>query len=258
MYHHPQSQQGMPPGPRFAGGRAVNFDAVEEQARTFLWKVYGWMSLGLGVTGVAAMIIAMMSLGVGRDGFTYMTPFGELIYSPLVRFGSMIVAFGMVFAISGLQHRLSAMAAGALFLLFATIMGLSTSAIFLIYTAESIGLTFLVTAGMFASTSLYGYVAKRDLSSVGSFAFMGLIGIILASLVNFFLQSPMLYWIISVVGVLVFVGLTAWDTQKLRQIGGMGLSSDEASRASIQGALMLYLDFLNIFLFLLHLFGRRD
>ena len=258
MHHHPQSQRGMPPGPRFAGAPAVNFDAVEEQARTFLWKVYGWMSLGLGITGVAAMVIAMLSLAVGRDGFTYMTPFGELIYSPLVRWGSIIVTFGMVFVISGLQHRLSAMAAGALFLTYSAINALWLSVIFLVYTAESIGLTFLVTAGMFAATSIYGYAAKRDLSSVGSFAFMGLIGIILASLVNFFLQSPMLHWVITIVGVLVFVGLAAWDTQKLRQIGGMGLSKDEASRASIQGALMLYLDFLNLFLFLLRLFGRRN
>jgi FtsH-binding integral membrane protein len=233
---------------------AVETAAFEDRARAFLWKVHGWMAIGLGLTGVVAMVAAF--LAVTPDG-TALTPFGEVLYSPIVRFGSVAVTFGLVLALSFLQARLSPAAAGAMFLLYAAANGLWMSALFLVYTTTSIGTTFMVTAGMYGATSLYGLVTKRDLSGVGSFAFMGLIGLILASIVNFFVASTMLYWLITYAGVAIFVGLTAYDTQKIRQMGGMGLAGRAEESAAIQGALTLYLDFINLFLFLLRLLGRR-
>jgi hypothetical protein len=232
----------------------IDFAALETRARAFLWKVHAWMSVGLALTGLVAMVSAAMA--ITPDGAA-LTPFGEVLFSPVVRFGSLGLTFLLVLALSFLQGRLSPAVAGTLFLVYAAANGVWMSALFLVYTTTSIGTTFLVTAGTFGATSLFGFVTKRDLSGVGSFAFMGLIGLILASIVNFFLASPMLYWLITFAGVAIFVGLTAYDTQKLRQMGASGLSGRGEASAAVQGALTLYLDFINLFLFLLRLVGRR-
>lgn len=230
---------------------------TDERVSAFLWKVYAWMSLGLGITGLVALGLSLLAITTGPVGSMELTVVGQALYSPLVRFGSLIVAFILVFALAGLQHKLSPVASAALFLLYSAVNGVWTSVIFLEFTASSIGQTFLVTGGTFAITSLFGYLTRRDLTKVGSLAFMGLIGIILASVVNLFLGSPLLHWIITFVGVAVFVGLIAWDTQKLKEIGAESLNERRQSSAAIQGALALYLDFLNLFLLLLNLFGRR-
>lgn len=242
-----QQYQQVPQGGRYQGVGAADFNAVQERARAFVWKAYGWMSIGLGITGVVAMVVAMLA----------QTALGEVLLNPVVYFGSMAVTFLLVFALSALRDRLDPIVAGGMFVVYAALNGIWLSMIFLVYTASSVASTFFVTAGMFAITSIFGYVTKRDLSGVGHFAMMGLIGLILASIVNFFVASSMLYWLVTYAGVIVFVALTAWDTQKLRQLGGMGMDATTEAKASIQGALMLYLDFLNLFLFMLRLVGSR-
>lgn len=221
--------------------------ADEAESRSFLVSVYRWMSLGLAVTGLAAMAVASSPQALSF-----------IFGNPVVRWGLIIAELGMVFAFTGLIRRVSATTAGLLFFAYAITNGLTLSVIFLVYTRASIASTFFVTAGTFAAMSAYGAITKKDLSSWGSFLFMGLIGVILGSVVNFFLASPMLYWGLTFAGLLVFVGLTAYDTQKIKALsqpgnGGIG----DPTKAALFGALMLYLDFVNLFLYLLRVFGKR-
>lgn len=202
--------------------------------------VYGWMGGGLFLTAFVAMVTAsspvLLQAILGNRLLFYALVFGEL---------------GLVVAISGAINRISTATASALFLLYAALNGVTMSTIFVAYTQSSIASTFLVTAGMFGAMSLYGYLTKSDLSSWGSFLFMGLIGVVIASLVNIFLQSPMVNWVMSLCGVIVFTGLTAYDTQRIKQMGSAG------GKGAIVGALTLYLDFINMFLLLLRFFGNR-
>jgi len=164
----------------------------------------------------------------------------------------------MVIAISAAINRMSSATATLLFVLYSALNGVTFAAIFMIYTRSSIASTFLVTAGTFGAMSLYGYVTKKDLTGFGSFLFMGLIGIVIASVVNIFLQSEMIYWVTTYIGVFVFVGLTAYDTQKIKKIGEAGFANGEdQQKAAILGALRLYLDFINLFLMLLRIMGGR-
>lgn len=182
-----------------------------------------------------------------------------LFSSQITFFGLIILQLGLVFVISGMVNRLSGTMATGLFMLYSALTGLTLSSIFIAYTYSSIASTFVVTAGMFGAMSLYGYTTKRDLSGFGSMLFMGLIGIVLASLVNIWLKSPALMWAITYIGVLVFVGLTAYDTQKLKAMGEQLNADDKDSfrKYAIVGALTLYLDFINLFLMLLRIFGNR-
>jgi uncharacterized protein len=221
----------------------------ELRQRTVLQRVYAWMAGGLTVTGLVAMWAASSVFFLDL-----------LMRNSGVLFGLIIAQFVLVIALSWGINRMSAgMAIGA-FMLYSALNGLTLSLIFLVYTAESIGATFLITAGMFAGISLYGYTTKRDLSSMGSFLFMALIGVILASIANFFLQSTALYWGITYAAILVFVGLTAYDTQKIKAMSAtLDGRNDQAmlQRVVIMGALTLYLDFINLFLYLLRIFGKR-
>jgi len=213
----------------------------------FVRRVYAWMFVGLALTSVAALYTA------GNPALREVIFGNRLVFYALI-FGEL----GLVIAISGAINRLSAGTATGLFLLYSALNGVTLASIFLIYTGGSIAATFFVSATTFGAMSAYGYMTKKDLTSWGSFLFMGLIGVIVASLVNMFLHSPMVAWVASVCGVLVFVGLTAYDTQKIKAIGAAGFGDEQAQRkASILGALTLYLDFINIFLMLLNLFGRR-
>jgi len=221
-----------------------------EALNAFMRGVYGWMCLGLGVTTVAAYLTvssqAMMQFIFGNQ---------------IVFFGLVIAEFALVISISAAIRRLSASAASGLFLLYSALNGLTLSAIFVVYTQSSIMSAFLVSAGMFGAMSIYGLVTKKDLTSWGSFLFMGLIGIIIASIVNIFVKSSAMSSIISYVGVLVFVGLTAYDTQKLKIMGETAPMGDGTAvrRGTILGALTLYLDFINLFLMMLRIFGgSRD
>ena len=172
--------------------------------------------------------------------------------------GQQIGELALVVYLTSAINRLSQTTAIAVFLLYSLLNGLTMSVIFLVYTTGSIASTFFVTAGTFAAMSIYGYTTKKDLSSIGNMAFMALIGVIIASVVNWFLQSEMLYWIVTYLGVAVFIGLTAYDTQKLKEIGSRGFVDQEnMEKMSILGALTLYLDFINLFLFLLRILGNR-
>jgi len=215
-------------------------------SNAFLRKVYAFMAAGLFATAVTSTVVASSE-----------TLVKAIFGNPIVFYGLLIGEVGMVLAFSALARRLSTAAAAALFFAYAIVNGLTLSYIFLVYTASSIGSTFFVTAGTFGALSAYGYATKRDLSGVGSFAMMGLIGLIIASLVNLFLKSPMIYWLTTFVGVIVFTLLTAYDTQKLKQYGASVSDPQDQTKVAMQGALTLYLDFVNLFLYLLRFMGRR-
>lgn len=213
----------------------------------FIRRVYNWMGLGLTATALVAL-------------YTASSPrlLSSIFGNSLVFFGLIIAQLGLVIVLSAAINRLQAATATLLFFLYSALNGLTLAVIFLVYTRASIATTFFVTAGTFGLMSLYGYTTKRDLTSWGSFLFMGLIGIILASLVNLFLQSSAIYWVVTYIGIIVFVGLTAYDTQKLKEMAQAGFADEEAERKSaVMGALVLYLDFINLFLMLLRIFGRR-
>lgn len=211
-------------------------------------RVYAWMTAGLLVTGAVASFVA------GSETLT------SLIFgNPFMFFGLFIVQIIAVVGLSAGIGRLSPAAATAIFMGYAALNGLTFSAIFLAYTEASIASTFFVTAGTFGAMSLYGYTTKRDLTSVGNFAVMALIGLLIASVVNIFLRSEGLYWILTYAGVLIFVALTAWDTQKIKRMSEQATDEASAGRIAVIGALMLYLDFINLFIYLLRILGvRRD
>lgn len=214
---------------------------------TFISKVYSWMSLALLITGAVAAYIAssdaLLESIVGNRGVFYGLLFGEI---------------ALVWVISAAINRLSATTATGLFILYSVMNGLTLSVIFLRYTASSIGTTFFVTAGTFAVMSVYGHTTKRDLTSWGNLLLMALIGLIIASVVNLFWQNSMFYWICTYVGILIFVGLTAYDTQKIKEYGAQGFGdSDSMQKGALIGALQLYLDFINLFLYILRLLGNR-
>ncbi len=223
--------------------------ARQDAASIFLAKVFNWMAAGLGITGIVAYFTASTGLA--------MTIIGSPIFIILI-----VAELGMVFFLSARIEKIQAGTATGLFVGYSILNGLTLSTIFLAYTTSSIAGTFFITAGMFGAMAVYGLVTKRDLSGWGSFLFMGLIGIILASIVNIFLNSSSMYWIISLIGVFIFTGLTAYDVQTIKRMGEEGIMSqgEEAIRkGSIMGALRLYLDFINLFLMLLRFFGgSRD
>ena len=225
---------------------------VDEGLRSYMLKVYNLMALGLAITGLAAY--GTFALAFDQSG---LTAFGQAIYLSPLRYVVMFAPLAMVFFLSFRIHAMSVSAAQTSFWVYAALMGLSLSSIFLIYTGQSIVQTFFVTAASFGALSLYGYTTKRDLSAMGSFMVMGLFGLLIASLVNIFLASTALNFAISVVGVLVFAGLTAWDTQKIKESYYEADSADMAGRKAIMGALQLYLDFINLFLFLLRFLGNN-
>ena len=218
-------------------------DQVAIAQNTLIRQVYAWMGGGLMITALMAMVTisspAMINALLGNRLVFYGLIFGEL---------------GLVIAISGAINRLSAAMASLLFVLYAALNGVTFSVIFAVYTAESIGSTFVITAATFGSMSVYGYVTKRDLTGWGSFLFMGLIGVVIASMVNIFTRSSAAAWVISALGVIVFTGLTAYDTQKIKAMAAAGA---EGRKPAILGALTLYLDFINLFLMLLRLLGNR-
>ncbi len=220
------------------------------QVNSFIRSVYNWMAVGLGLTGVVALYVSSSQSMV------------ELIYSnSLLFFGLIAAELGMVFYLSARVQKIQASTATALFLIYSALNGVTLSFIFIAYTPASITSTFFVCAATFVACSIFGFVTKRDLTSLGSFMFMGLIGIIIASVINIFIQSSALTTIVSYIGVLVFIGLTAYDTQKLKHMAATqpdGLEAGVVRKGAIMGALSLYLDFINLFLMLLHIMGGRE
>lgn len=214
---------------------------------TFINRVYNWMALALMVTGLTAYAVA------SSETLIY-----AILSNQILFYGLLIGEILLVGYISGAINKLSSSTATMLFMLYSVMNGLTLSIIFLIYTAESLAGTFFICAGTFAVMSIYGYYTKKDLTKIGNLAFMLLIGIIIASIANFFMKSEMLYWIITYLGVAIFIGLIAYDTQKIKRMYHAGFDEEETEKkGAIMGALSLYLDFINLFLFLLRIFGRR-
>lgn len=246
-----------------AGTRAEA--GIDQGLRTYMLGVYNYMTIGLALTGFLALLTAMMatttdqsaavaSLGNGR----MLTQLGVAIYGSPLKWLVMLAPLGMVMWLSFRIQSMSASAARTMFLVYSAVMGISLSSIFLVYTPGSIAQVFFITAASFGALSLYGYTTKKDLSAMGKFLFMGLIGILIAMVVNWFMASAALQFAISVIGVLVFAGLTAYDTQQIKEMYYEGDSSEVATKKSVMGALRLYLDFINMFLFMLQLFGNRN
>lgn len=224
-------------------------EEIKSIQATFVNKVYVWMGLALTVTGVVAMRVADSGAFMGMfTGQSSAMPFYILL----------AVELGLVWWMSSRIDSMSSGFATALFILYSALNGVTLSVLFYVYTSASIASTFFITAGTFGVCSAYGYFTKKDLTSMGGFLFMGLIGIIIASVVNFFLASTILYWIISYIGVGIFIGLTAYDTQKIKKMSlEVDAESEEGKKGAVMGALALYLDFINMFLFLLRIFGSR-
>ncbi len=213
--------------------------------QAFLAKVFGWMFIGLVITGLAAAAIGSSD--------TLLTDITE---SPWIMIGLFVAQIALVITISAAIDRLSPAVALGLFFLYAASIGVIFALVFELYTAQSIFTTFLITAAMFGAVGAWGYLTKRDLSTMGTVLLMALVGLILATIVNIFVASEALYWITTYAGVAIFAGLTAYDMQKIKGFAQAGLEGDAEQRASILGALALYLDFINLFLFLLRIFGR--
>jgi len=230
---------------------SFSIESSTAKEAVFMNKVYAWMSSALLITGFVAWWAAT-------------TPaFLEILYPPqgginkLVFYGLIGAELGLVVWLSARIQQMTAERASLLFIIYSVLNGLTMSTIFLLYTSASISSTFFITAGTFGAMSFYGYTTKKDLTSWGNLLFMGLIGLVIATVVNMFLQSSMLYYILNYVGVLVFVGLTAYDTQKIKKLANSLNSEEDAKKGAIMGALTLYLDFINLFLYLLRLFGDR-
>lgn len=231
---------------------------IDEGLRSYMLKVYNYMTVGMLLTAVVALAVTQVpaisqifyaTLEVGGRTYTQLTILGWIaLFAPMV----------MVFFLAARINKMSASAAQTTFWVYAGLVGLSLAPILVVYTGVSVAKVFFMTAGMFGAMSLYGYTTKRDLSKMGSFLMMGLIGIIIAMVVNIFLQSSALSFAISVIGVLIFVGLTAFDTQKIKEMYNQLDDSEVMGKKAIMGALTLYLDFLNMFIFMLMLFGNRD
>jgi uncharacterized protein len=243
-------------------GAGVRTAQIDEGLRAHMNKVYGLMAVAMVITGVVAYVVGSDFARAVAGEPTAIIPAGVLqaMFTSPLKWVVMFAPLIMVFALSAGLARMSEAAAQAAFWVFAALMGLSISWIFAVFTGMSIAQVFFITAIAFAGLSLWGYTTKRDISAWGSFLIMGVIGLIVASLVNLFLQSPAVMFAISVLGVLIFAGLTAYDTQNIKNTYLQLRASDEAflGKAAIIGALQLYLDFINMFMFLLQLFGQRE
>ncbi|MCM2475334.1 Bax inhibitor-1/YccA family protein [Rhizobium sp. CG5] len=238
---------------RMAQNNAQSATMIDEGLRAYMLKVYNLMALGLVITGIASYLSFQFAVDNGQ-----LTAFGQAIYASPLKWLVILAPVGMVFFLSFRIEKMSVSAAQTTFWVYAALMGLSLSSIFLIYTGQSIVQTFFVTAASFGALSLYGYTTKKSLSAMGSFLIMGLFGLIIASIVNIFLASSALEFAISAIGVLIFAGLTAYDTQRIKESYFEADSQDGASRKAIMGALTLYLDFINLFLFMLRFLGNRE
>jgi len=231
---------------------------VDEGLRAYMLKVYNYMASGILLTGIISLFLFKLSVVTSVDGSIIgLTSLGNTLYNSSLMWVVMLAPLGIVFYISFSIRKMSAAKAQGAFWVFAALMGASLSSIFLVYTGASVARVFFITAGTFGAMSIYGYATKRDLTKFGSFLMMGLIGIIIASIVNIFMKSPMMYFVISIIGVLVFVGLTAYDTQKIKNMYLVSDSGEVMGKKAVMGALTLYLDFINLFLMLLRLFGQR-
>jgi uncharacterized protein len=244
---------------RYAQGTTVGrteAGVVDQGLRAYMLRVYNYMASGVAITGVVAYLIYAMAVEQTAAGLQ-LTAFGTFMFASAFKWVVIFAPLAMVFYLSARISSMSVSAAQIAFWIFAALMGASIASIFLVYAHASIAQMFFVTAAAFGALSLWGYTTGRDLSGWGSFLFMGLIGVILASLVNLFIGSTALQFAVSVIGVLVFAGLTAYDTQQIKEMYYAGDDGTAVGRKAVMGALRLYLDFINLFMLLLQLFGDR-
>jgi len=227
-------------------GTQAHAAGIDAGLRAYMLKVYNYMCIGLALTGAVAFATSTSPVML------------QAIYGTPLQWLVMLAPIGMVFFLAARVHAMKASTAQAVFWVYAGMMGLSLAYIFIAYTGESVTRVFFITAGAFAGLSLFGYTTKKDLSGMGSFLIMGVIGLLIASVVNIFLESSAMQFAISVLGVLIFAGLTAYDTQRIKAIYYDGDGMEVAEKKAVMGALTLYLDFINMFIFLLHLFGNRE
>ena len=232
--------------------------AIDEGLRAYMLKVYNYMTTGLLVTGLVAYFFGKASIITNDMGqIIGLTSVGNLLFNSPLQWVVMLAPLGFVFYLSAKINKMSVSSAQTTFWIFSAIMGLSLASIFIQFTGSSIARVFFITSGTFAGMSLYGYTTKKDLTKLGGFLIMGLIGIIIASIVNIFVGSSAMQFAISVIGVLIFIGLTAYDTQKIKNMYLAGDSESIGSKKALMGALRLYLDFINLFILLMQLFGQR-
>ena len=243
---------------RFMNTAAADTSQIDVGLRSYMLGVYNHMTIALLFSGLFAFGTKMLTTVTGPDGGLYLTSLGQLIYASPLKWVIMLAPLGMVFWLSARINSMSASKARTMFYVYSALMGLSLSSILLTFSMPSVARAFFVTAGAFAALSLYGYTTKRSLSALGSFLMIGLFGLIIASVVNIFMASTAMHFVISVGGVLIFAGLTAYDTQDIKNMYRAGDSSEVSAKKSIFGALRLYLDFINMFLFILQLFGNRE
>jgi uncharacterized protein len=236
-------------------GQAV---AIDEGLRAYMIRVYNYMAMGVALTGIVSWLTFQAAVVTNASGaITGLTSFGHAIFAGPAVIVLFLATFGLVLFISFWIHRLQPATALGLFMVYAGLLGLMLSSVFLAYTGASVTRVFFISAASFGALSLYGYTTQRDLSPIGSFLMMGLIGLLIAMVVNIFLKSTGLEFVISAAGVLIFAGLTAWDTQKIKEMYDPMEDGTVAGRKSVMGALTLYLDFINLFLFLLRFLGDR-
>lgn len=250
--------------PVLRGRTGAQAGVIDAGLRAYMLRVYNYMLVGLALTGLtsygfyaASVTTDPSQMAATLHNGVMLTSFGVTLYTSPLQWLVMLAPLGMVMFLSFRIQHLSVAGAQAAFWVFAGLMGVSISTIFMVYASASIAQVFFITAAAFGGLSLWGYTTKSDLSGFGSFLIMGLWGLIIASLVNLFLQSPMTMWVISIAGVGIFAGLTAYDTQKIKEMYYVGDDGTVAGKKSIMGALSLYLDFINMFLFMLRLFGSR-
>jgi len=248
----------------YAAARGVGTDraiAIDQGLRAHMIRVYNYMTGGLALTGIVAWLAYLAAGGdaisVSGNSISGLTPFGQAIFSGPLMWVLLLVPLGLVFFLSFRIQYMQASTARFVFFVYAALLGLSLASLFVVYTHASITRVFFITAASFGALSVWGYTTKRDLSAMGSFLVMGLFGLILASIVNIFWPNGALQFVISVAGVLIFAGLTAWDTQKVKEFYDPMDDGTVAGRKAVMGALSLYLDFINMFLFMLRLFGDR-
>jgi uncharacterized protein len=244
-----------------AARRGVGADravAIDQGLRAYMIRVYNYMAMGVALTGITSWLTFQAAVVTDANGaIVGLTSFGQMVFSGPAVLVLFLGTLGLVFLISWRIDRLAPSTAFALFMLYAALLGLMLSSIFLAYTLTSITRVFFISAASFGALSLYGYTTQRDLSPIGSFLFMGMIGLFIAMLVNMFLKSSGLDFVISAAGVLIFAGLTAWDTQRIKEMFDPMEDGTVVGRKAVMGALSLYLDFINLFLFLLRFLGDR-
>ena len=238
--------------------RTADQGVIDEGLRAYMLKVYNYMTTGLLITGLIAYFFGKASIVTNSSGeLIGVTSLGNMLFNSPLMWVVALAPLGMMFFFTYRINRMSLSAAQITFWVFATLMGLSMASLFIVYTGASITRVFFICSATFAAMSLYGYTTKRDLTALGGFLMMGVIGLIIANIVNWFLQSPALYYAASFIGVLIFVGLTAYDTQKIKNMYYEGDSENLSGKKAIMGALTLYMDFILLFIYLLRIFGQR-